>query len=524
MDMPKRNDSQYKQNQASSHIGKKSRVGLQHARQTSVWLLSILLLCLATADGKPPVKPAMPSPIIWAELSHAQSQPLSPFQLAQEFPDKQWWQTFHDPNLESYILAALSANPDLQNAVLRISEAQALMRQQRAIQFPSVALQSNYIHQHTGSAALGTNTSNLVSSNSSSSVNQIPTISSAGLTYSIYSVPIVASYQMDLWGKNYLLTKSAKKVVEEQRQAARAIALTLVTNVASAYFNLLKADSQIQVLNDLVTNTQQSLDIQQQLFQTGITPYDPMLLTAENLASYQQTLIQYQGQQGIYAHQLMVLTGRNPKAYTDIPRLSLDALQFPSSIPVGIPGELVTHRPDIVQNEIALEKADIDVREARREFLPTLTLTGSFGFASRELDQLFNWKNHAASLIGQAGQSLFTGGAKTAYLQLQKVRAQEQLRIYQSTLLHAYQQVEDSLSSLKADYSGYQTNLQEIEISKHAVTLNETRFRQGISPKLDWLTAQRQLLTFQQVAQQNKANSLIDLVSLYGALGGGYTP
>ena len=482
------------------------------------------------AEGKSKVQPqATAPPTLWAELSSSGQNVLAPFTLSQEFPDQQWWQNFHDPHLATYIQRALTFNPDLQNAVLRISESQALMRQVRAAMFPTVNLQGTFIRQRTGGAALAGSNNTLGSNQigtggTGAGANQLPNLSIPNTTYNIFSVPIVASYQLDLWGKNYLLTQSAKKVVEEQKQAARALALTLITNVATAYFNLLKADSQIQVLNSLIQNTQQTLSIQQQLFQTGISAYDPLLLTAENLATYQQSLTQAQGQQALYAHQLMIITGMNPKTQTDIQRLSLDAINFPAQIPVGVPGELVTRRPDIIQNELALEKAGIDVREARREFLPTINLTGSFGFASRELSQLFDWKNHAASLISQASQSLFTGGAKMANLKLQKVRAEEQLKYYQSNLLHAYQQVEDSLSLLKADYGGYRTSLQEIDISNQAVNLSETRFKQGISPKTDWLNAQRQLLTFQQTAQQNKANSLIDLISLYGSLGGGYTP
>ena len=458
----------------------------------------------------------------WQELDKTDNGSLQGFLLQSAFPDPDWWLQFKDPHLRHYIEQALQQNPDLRIANLRISQAKAAMAQVRAIQFPSLDIQGRYTRQRVGGAAVGSNalpgggalTGGSLVNSATPSVSSTPNSS-----YNLYTVPLVATYEVDVWGKNRLKVKSARIAIEQQTQLARATALNLSTQVAAAYFNLLRTDAQIATAQALLANAKQTMAIQQGLFTSGIIPYDGLLLTAEDLAAYQQTLVQANGQQGLYAHQLMFLTGAPPVTQEHIERADLQALVFPSDIPTGIPSELIVRRPDIVASELLLKQSAINVSEARREFLPTINLVGSFGFASRELANLFDWKSHAASLTSVLNQSLFAGGAHFANLKLQKSLAAQQIQAYQSTLLKAFQQVEDSIVTLKADYGGYQQNLVAIRFADKAVALNQSRFNMGISPKLAVLMAQRQQLQFQQLANQNKASSLVDLVNLYSALG-----
>jgi NodT family efflux transporter outer membrane factor (OMF) lipoprotein len=467
------------------------------------------------------------TPQRWEELEAANANVLKDFNLQTAFPNKDWWRNFKDPNLEEYIDQALMNNRDLKVANLRVRQAQATMQQVRAALLPTLDAQGRYSRQRVGGAAV--NSTSLPGGGTltgGSLVNAAQTSASGtpNTSFNLYSVPLVATYEVDPWGKNRMKYKSARLGIDQQQQLARAMALNISTQVATAYLNMLRMDAQIETSQALLDNAKKTMTIQQLLFQSGIVSYDGLLITAEDIANYQQNLTQAQGQLGVYTHQLMQLRGQPPVASEHIQRAKLEALQFPGDIPTGVPSELITHRPDVVAGEIAMKQSYVNVSEARREFLPTMNIVGSFGFASRELSQLFDWKSWAGSLIGVLDQSLFAGGAKVANLRLQKSLALQQIQNYQGTLLRAFQQVEDSMVTLKADYGGYQQNLEAIALSEKAVKLTEIRYKNGISPRLDTLTARRQLLQFQQVANQNKASSLIDLVNLYSALGGGYTP
>jgi outer membrane protein, multidrug efflux system len=467
------------------------------------------------------------TPLQWQELDGTEQTVLKGFTLATTFPEKDWWLRFNDPNLARYIDQALQQNPDLRVANLRVSQAKAAMAQVRAFQFPSLDIQGRYSRQRVGGAAVGANALPGGGALSGGSIVNSAAPSASGTpntSFNLFSVPLVATYEVDVWGKNRMRTKSAHIAIDQQTQLARATALNLTSQVAGAYFNLLRLDAQIATAQALLANAQETMRIQQGLFQSGIIPYDGLLITSEDIATYEQTLVQATGQQGVFAHQLMMLTGAPPVAQEHIQRAKLDAIAFPGDIPTGVPSELITRRPDIVASELLLEQAKVNVSQARREFLPTMNLIGSFGFASRELSNLFDWKSHAANLTSVLNQSLFAGGARIANLKLQKSLAAQQVQNYQSTLLKAFQQVEDSIITLKADYGGYQQNLETIRFADKAVALNQSRFDSGISPKIAVLMAQRQQLQFEQLANQNKASSFVDLVNLYSALGGGYTP
>jgi NodT family efflux transporter outer membrane factor (OMF) lipoprotein len=451
---------------------------------------------------------------------------LKNFNLQSTFPNRDWWRNFQDSHLEMYIDQALRNNRDSKVANLRVSQAKAAMQQVRALQLPTLDVQSRYSRQRVGGAAVSSTSLPGGGALTGGSLVNSATTSSSGTpnsSFNLYTVPLIATYEVDLWGKNRTKTRSARLGIEQQTQLARAMSLNISTQVATAYLNLLRLDSQIATAKALLENAQQTMAIQQLLFQSGIRSYDSLLITAEDIAGYQQTLTQAEGQRGVYAHQLMMLSGEPPVTAENIQRAHLEDIAFPADIPIGVPSELLTRRPDVMASELAMKQSYVNVSEARREFLPTINLVGSLGYASRELAQLFDWKSHAGSLTSVLDQSLFSGGAKLANLRLQKSLALQQIQNYQGVLLRAFQQVEDSLVTMKADYGGYQQNQLAVQASEKAVGLTESRFKLGISPKLDILTARRQLLQFQQVANQNKASYLVDLVNLYSALGGGNT-
>jgi NodT family efflux transporter outer membrane factor (OMF) lipoprotein len=459
------------------------------------------------------VSQAATSPDNWQGIQDSGNRVIPQTIDSSDFPAQNWWVQLHDDALNQYIQQALGSNPTLKAAISRIDESKALVGEAKSVLLPSLSVQADAERMRT-SANISTTTAS-----GSGNSNVAPRRS-----LDIFTFPLQASYELDLFGKNRLKVQSAKKFQEEMTEDRRVVELSVTSAVAAAYVNLLQADALIQTTQDIIDHLNQSIALRQQLYKGGVIPYDTVLVSEETLAQNSQSLAQYKSQQAVFAHQLSILTNLPPQSPNHLERTSLEHLSLPETLFTGLPSKLLTRRPDVVEAELGLEKANIDVKEARREFFPTLDLTNLIGFSAGKLFQMFDWGSRILDAEGALTQTLFTGGYKTSFLHYQKAVAVEQLNNYRSVLLSAFEDVEDSLSLLKANDTEYQQNLAEIDKAQHFADLANTRFSGGAGTKLDLLDAQTQVLTYQLSAEQNKAQSIIDLVSLYKALGGGYTP
>ena len=415
------------------------------------------------------------------------------------FPGQDWWKQFNDAKLNGYVSDAFSNNFSLKTAIDRINESKEIVAEVKSIQRPYISLGAG--SQHLRSISQSTGALN---------------------TLNLYDMPLQASFELDLFGKNKLKVESVQKIEEEQIKENEISRLTISSEVTAAYFNLIESDALIKTSQDLIDDLNQSLKLRQMLYEGGVIAYDDVFLTEKNLSQAKESLTEFLNQRDTFAHQLCVLRGIKPQSEKYISRASIDELNIPPNIPVGIPSALITHRPDVVEAELALEKLHIDVNEARKEFLPSINLTGAFGFASDKLSNLFNWGNDIFQLGGGLLQPLYTGGYNTAKLKYEKALAEEKLHNYYSVLLTSFKEVEDSLALFKNHYNDYQEMSSEIGKDKHYVDLAQIRVNAGFGTRLDYLDTKRQLLSDEILVQQNKIKSMIDIISLYKALGGGY--
>ena len=388
----------------------------------------------------------------WQEIHEYNSCNLAGVPIATSFPDMAWWKQFNDANLNNYIALALSNNFSLKAANARISEAKAVVAQSRSALLPNIAFSPSYERVRTSST---------VSTQTSTSGSTI----SGGKMLNLYTFPLQASYQLDIFGQNRLKVDSAKKLEMESEIGYKIVQLTISSEVAGAYLNLMQTDALIKTTQALIDNRNLSVKLRRQLFVGGVIPYDTVLLTEQQLSGYRENLAQYKSQRSVFAHQLNVLTGIKPIDEDQIKRSTIDQASIPLDIKVGIPSELLTHRPDVKQAELALQKANIDVKEAKRQFFPIFNLNGDFGFQTDSIHQLFDWKSRIYSFGVTAFQSLYTGGSNTANLKYQKAVAEEQLNNYFSTLISAFGDVENSLALFKDNFAEYQENLREISAS-----------------------------------------------------------
>jgi NodT family efflux transporter outer membrane factor (OMF) lipoprotein len=458
---------------------------------------------------------------VWQE--ELQGQPVdgntekAALQFVPNFPDKSWWLQFGDSYLTGYINQALKANQDVEIASLKVAEAQALVRQSLAREFPKVSLAPNFVRQH--------NSNNMINFDPSSqgmNAPMSPTIIAPGSTFNLFTVPLQASYEVDLWGKNHARTKSKRKQQEAIVQQQKAVLLAVTTEVASAYLNLLRADELIRLTQGLIEKQQDLVDIRQSQWTQGLVSKESLLAAEENLETNKAFLNDLQKQQSLFAHQLSILTGQPPKAEAHLERGRLAQFKLPAEIPSGAPAKLVERRPDVLAQEAQLQSSRIEVALARKAYLPDLRLTGQFGFGSLKLSNLLSWDSMLASVGGSLVQTIFDAGEQKAQYKLMQSRNKQEVQRYQQTVLKSFFEVENSLASLRSDQQALGHMDRLVAINTEAVELMQSKGNAGILPQMDVLEAQTKALSVEQKAAQTKTDTLIDLISLYKALGGGF--
>jgi multidrug efflux system outer membrane protein len=450
----------------------------------------------------------------WREVQTAPEAGESLQGGVSRFPDRDWWQRFNDPHLNTVIEAALAANHQLAMAEQRVLQARALARESLGRELPQLGLNPSFTRQK--------NSQNLIAPNQNQFAGAGPRLFAPGATFNLYNVPLQASYEVDLFLRNRDRTRSANQQVKFSEQQAKTAIITVTTETASAYFNLLKADRLIQLQHDVIALAQDAVSLEKSRFDVGLVSWENVSRAQAFQAQAEAALPEYERLRSVSLDQLAVLTARTPLELATLARTPLENLPIAGEIAVGVPSELLTRRPDILAAEADLERARIDVRIARKAFLPTLNLTGQFGFATTRLNNLFDWQSHLAAFTASMTQSLFTGGQRLAGLRYQKAVYQERLHGYQQTLLQAFQEVEDSLASLKAHQSQLQANQQRTQAEGTTVQLVEERYTRQLSNYRDVVDARQSLIAAQTAEVESRTAILNDTLSLYRALGGGF--
>lgn len=444
--------------------------------------------------------PTIQTNLRWEEFRAPNLDPASQSHLTTDKPDMEWWRNFHDPYLEGYISTALQNSPNLHITMAKVAEARAAFHHSISEELPTANLTASYYHVI------------------------LPKLFGSALpkNLDIWTVPFQASYELDLYGKALDQTKASKRLWEASKQDYRAAQLSLCGDVAGAYFNLLRSDALVNSQQRNLALLSRIYDLKQSQYKIGLTSYDEVIRSDRDLAQAQTNLNTYQQQQALYAHQLAILTGSPPSTQEKMQRGTLETTTLPNQISAGTPADVLARRPDIQAAEKRLESARLNVRAARKAFLPTINLSSGLFLAGTSLSQLFNWNNHAAMLSGGVSQKLTGLYGLTADLNTQKARQTQQLEQYRQVTLNALKEVEDNLALLRTDYQSMDSNAKRRDLTQHDLNLNQNLYQQGLLPHLNVLQGQSELIQYEQLVAQSKVDTAIAVVNLYKALGGGF--
>ncbi len=403
-----------------------------------------------------------------------------------------WWDNFNDDLLNSYIEKAVLNNYDLKMATINVEEYYQQTRAQFANQLPSV----------TGGFG--------------PSLLKMPGMTK---TQSGFGLPMIVQYEADIFLKNHDKTKSVKKLYEGSKMDERAAYIAIASAVGTGYFNIIKLDKMISLQEDIVKTRQNIYDLMLLRNKEGLTSTADTIIANKALVQGQTDLIELKKQREQLLHQFCVLVGESPENSSSIERNSLDSLNYQLSIPQQIPSEIIVNRPDYVKAELMVEKAGIDVKVARKEFLPSINIIGGGLFNAGDIGSLFTTKNMLLGVAGGLMAPLFQGGSLKANLRLKKAAYERVLQNYYKTNLTAIQEVNDALVASRLDKEKMSQTEKQYELEKADYKYNEQKYNQGTISKLDLIQYQENLLAIEKLVAQQKVECMTDAISLYKASG-----
>lgn len=403
-----------------------------------------------------------------------------------------WWKNYNDEILEGYIIKAINENQGLKIATLKVEEARQNIKLQFAKEFPSTYFAPGpSLMKNSGATS----------------------------TEGSIALPILVNYEVDIFLKNHDKTKSVKKLYEVSKFNEKAAYISVASEIGATYFNIVKLDKLISIQNEIIADRKQIYELMKKRNEQGITSIADLVRADKAYVMATADLSDLKKTREIMLNSLAVLIGESPNNINELKRISYDELIYKKSIPEEISSEIITQRPDYLAAEKMVEKAGIDVKIAKKEFLPAFNILGLLMFSASSTNNAMNWANALAALGGGALFS-FTGGSKFANLRINKNRYEQVLQNYYKTNLVAIQEVNDSLSSLKLDNEKYQKNLKSYDMQKADFRYMQKRYEQGVISGLDLLQQKENLLVIDKMVAASKTDCYIDQISLYKAVGG----
>jgi len=449
-------------------------------------------------------RPGAPVPPTWAGSAAGAKDEAS-------VADVGWRQFFPDPVLQRLMAIALANNRDLRVAVLNVQAAQAQYRIQRADLFPKISATGVEQVEKYPAGVVGT------SSGGGAAGSAVP----GGTTIRLFEVGVgFTSYELDLFGKIRSMNHAALERYFENAETRRSSQLTLVAEVASAYLAILADETILKVTRETLDSQTASYDLTRKSLDAGTTTALALRQAATTVDTARANLAEYTRQAAQDRNALMVLLG-TPIPEDIVFSTDISAETMSAELPVGVPSEVLTRRPDVLAAEHQLIAANADIGAARAAFFPSITLTGNYGTASTQLSGLFKPGSSAWTFSPQISVPIFAGGANVANLDLSKIEKNVYIAQYEKALQSAFREVDDALAARKTLDDQLAAQRALLDDSSESYRLADMRFRNGVDSFLPVLDAQRALYSAQQAVVGLELQRLQNMATLYKALGGG---
>lgn len=483
-------------------------------RWVAVFVAGLLMLESGCVLGPSYQRPEVEVPPAWDKVVGTAVDGSSPT-LTERLPEADWWRAFQNDELTDLIEHALKQNHDVRRAASRVLEGRAALASAGAGLYPQVNVQATY-----SNTSISKNT--LAGLGLASRQPAGPqTFASPGTSFDLWTAAADLRWEADLWGRIRRGMEAASAEADALEYDARAVALTLVSDVGQAYFHLRELDELIEIAERTLAVRRESAEIIAKRAAVGLASELDVKRSEVLVAESAGQIPELRRLREIEHHRLAVLTGTAPGTVTFTPKPLRRVLVQPE-IPVGLPSQLLERRPDILQAEATLVAANARIGQARAFFFPTFSVTGQGGLQSVEFGNWFTGDSWNYSIGPSVTLPIFQGGTNVARLDAAQSRYEQMLESYQQTILVAFREVADLLVSIRERSKQLGRQREQVEAALSAEELAAVRYRLGLVTYLDVLDAQRTVFSAQMQLVQTERARLTDMVGLFKALGGGW--
>jgi len=423
------------------------------------------------------------------------------------------WQDFYpDERLRQLIALALDNNRDLRIAVLRIEESRGLYRIQRTNQLPQLGLSAGATRSRTGVAS--------INPAQTGGGGFPPGVS--GFTAESYDVGVgVTSFELDFWGRVRNLSEAARSRYFSTIAAERAFRISLIRDLATAYITSRSLAEQAEQADRAVASRVEGLRIAKLRLDAGVTSALDYRQAESLLTQAQTQVAALKNQRAQQRNIVRLLVGQPIDEEQLPPARLLNDQGIVRDVDAGLPSALLFNRPDIIAAEESLRAARANVGASRAAFFPRIALTGSAGFASTSLDNLFSDEGFRWSFGPSLSLPIFDWGARKGDLTVARARESIEVATYERTVQVAFREVSDALANRRYLAEQIVAQQRAVDAQTALTRLASRRYQNGVAQFLEVLDAERNLFAAQQTLIQLRGAQLNSLVSLYAALGGG---
>lgn len=416
-----------------------------------------------------------------------------------DYMNMDWWKNYNDEVLINHFQTLYENNHDLRIAALKTKQAEENIRLAGANQLPQLGFDGSVSRVFRGPRT------------------QFGSVVIPKYIQNEIFLPLNASYEIDIWGQNYLNRKSAKKQAEIAKQQERAAYIYITSSFAADYYNLIKMDELERNLLKIIDLQKNIVSMTEKKYNSGLASINEVLDEKQILVNFEKDLNKLKENKKILNDEAVVLLGLNTdKAIELSDYQSISSPKTPETLSTTI----IQYRPDLISSEDYVKKSGIDVRVARREFLPKFILYGNLGFNAYKWNRMFAGETFLANVGIAPRWDIFTGGIKMARYRINKYEYKKAVEIYEKTVLTSIQEVNDALAEAKTTKANLIKSDEDYSIEKEKHILAEKQFSIGDSSMLDEMKSEVNLYVAKQRNIAAKIDNVISSISLYNAVGG----
>ena len=414
--------------------------------------------------------------------------------------DDQWWKSFGDTTLDSLISIAVDRNYSVLTAIDRMNMAKAGLRMERSGFFPTVGINAGWTRQQTSG-----NTSELPQS-----------------TQHYYDVSANMSWELDIFGSIRQRVKAQKETFAASKEEYTAVMVSLSAQVASSYIQLRELQQELKVVERNCASQAAVLKITEVRYNTGLVSKLDVAQAKSVYFSTKASIPQLESGINQYITSLAVLLGTYPQEIRPVLERVGELPDYMEPISIGIPADLLMRRPDIRSAEHQINAQAASLGASKSDWLPQVFIKGSVGYASKDFKDLTKHKSFTYEIAPALSWTIFSGGKLVNATKSARAQLDEAIDQFNQTVLTAVQETDNAMTAYRSSIKQIVALREVSNQGQETLTLSLDLYKQGLTPFQNVLDAQRSLLSYENQLVQARGNSLLQLIALYQALGGGW--